>query len=437
VTTRHSSSPPSLERRRFVKSVLVAGAAPFIVPVRLLRSETAPSNAVTLGVLGAGAQGHHDMQDFLTHEDVRVTAICDVNQKNITRARNTIAKTYGRDDVKVFSDFRKMHTDPSIDAILMALPVHWHSIPSQDAVLNKKHIYHEKPMAMSIEEGQRVRAAARETGVVFQFGTQQRSSFYFRWACELALNGRLGEMKEIQVGTSYGIKTEVFKTEPAPDWLDWDRWVGPAPETGFHPKKTQRHFHENMKAFSLGMISCWGIHHMDIARWGQGDKEPGHVRVEGKGVFPESGSCDAIQSWDVRLECEGQAPIRFTDSRTQPHGIQFVGADGSVFVRRGFIKASNPKLLEDPANKCGTMPITLPVSVSHTRNFVDAIKNGTSTISDVEAAMKSDILCQLALIAVEEGRPLKWDCGKERFVDDEAANRRLKHRAFRDEWKLA
>ena len=194
-------------RRSLLKTMLAAGIAPSFVPAHVLRAQSAPSNKITLGVIGVGAQGTGDMRAFLNHDDVRVTAVCDVNTRNIERARKLIAERYGSDDVKVYRDFRELNRDASIDAVLMALPVHWHSIPAADAILNGKHIYHEKPMGMSFEEAKRVRAAVRKKGVVFQFGTQQRSDLKFRWASELALNGRLGKLKEIQVGVPGGKTT--------------------------------------------------------------------------------------------------------------------------------------------------------------------------------------------------------------------------------------
>ena len=107
--------------------------------------------------------------------------------------------------------------------------------------------------------------------MVFQFGTQQRSDLKFRWACELALNGRLGKLKEIHVSVPGGKRGDALPEQPVPDYVDWDRWVGPAPATSFHEKKLERDNHENISNFSLGMISCWGIHHLDIAQWGNGD----------------------------------------------------------------------------------------------------------------------------------------------------------------------
>jgi hypothetical protein len=145
-------------RRSFLKAMLAAMVAPLLVPARLLAAgQAAPSNKVTLGVIGVGAQGQYDMRNFLGHDDVRVTAICDVNRRNIGSAQRLIANAYGSSDAKVYADFRELNADASIDAVLMALPVHWHSIPAQDTILHGKHIYHEKPMGLSFEEARRVR----------------------------------------------------------------------------------------------------------------------------------------------------------------------------------------------------------------------------------------------------------------------------------------
>lgn len=425
-------------RRSLLKAMLAARIAPAFVPARLLRAGQAPSNRITIGVIGVGAQGQFDMRNFLGYDDVRVTALCDVNQRNIDVAQGIIAEAYGRPDVKVFSDFRELNADRSIDAVLMALPVHWHSIAAQDTILQGKHIYHEKPMAMSLEEARCVRAAVHKTGVVFQFGTQQRSDLYFRWACELALNGRLGKVKEIQVSVPGGKEGPAFPEQPVPAYVDWDRWVGPAPMTAFHEAKLQRDNHENITNFSLGMISCWGIHHLDIAQWGNDADRTGPRFVEGEGVFPREGAFDAILRWKVRFEYAGAAPITFVQDGTEgyAHGVRFVGESGWAHVTRGALNLYNPDVLRDPQNKCGTMPIRLPASRDHMRNFVDAIRNRTRAICDIDTAVRSDTLCQIALIAVKRARRLEWDPQAERFVDDEQANAMLRSRAFRGDWRL-
>jgi predicted dehydrogenase len=429
-------------RRAFLQSTLAAAAAPWIVPAHVLGAEgrTPPSAKITLGVIGVGSQGQNDLRDFLTHDGVRVTAICDVNRRNIQNARNRVAKAYGGADVKVFADFRRLNDDRSIDAVLMALPVHWHSIPALDAILHGKHIYHEKPMAMSFDEARRVREAVRRKQVVFQFGTQQRSDLKFRWACELARNGRLGTLREIQVSAPGGGQRPPFPAQPVPDYVDWDRWVGPAPMTPFHEEKLNRSNHENISNFSLGMISCWGIHHLDIAQWGNGTDDTGPATIEGEGSFPKQGGFDAIVRWKVRFEYAHAAPVTFVSDGTPGYsscGVRFIGQSGWVDVKRGLIAASDERLLRDPQNKYDTMPIRLPVSNRHSYNFVEAIRSGSRAICDIETAVRSDTLCQLALIAVKQRRKLQWDPKAERFLDDDAAAAMLRPRAFRGPWRLA
>ena len=426
-------------RRSVLKAMLAARVAPIFVPARLLAAgQGAPSNKLTLGVIGVGAQGQGDMRNFLGHSDVRVTAICDVNKRNIESAQRLIAKAYGSSGAKVYADFRELNADASIDAVLMALPVHWHSIPAQDTILHGKHIYHEKPMGLSFDEARRVRAAVRKTGVVFQFGTQQRSDLYFRWACELARNGRLGKLKEIQVSVPGGKKGALLPEQPVPEYVDWDRWVGPAPMTPFHEDKLQRDDHENITNFSLGMISCGGIHHLDVAQWGNRADATGPRFVEGEGEFPKEGTFDAILRWKVRFEYAGATPVTFVNDGTEgfQHGIRFVGESGWAHVTRGALNLHDPNVLRDPQNKCGTMPVKLPASRDHTRNFVDAIRNRTRAICDIDAAVRSDTLCQLALIAVKRARKVEWDPKAERFVNDDAANAMLQSRAFRGDWRL-
>lgn len=427
-----------MNRRSSLKTILATGIAPWIVPAHVLRSQTAPSNKITLGVIGCGSQGMVDLRAFLNHDDVRVVALCDVNRKNIEKANGYYLKEkYGKADARVYSDFRELNRDPGVDAVLMALPVHWHSIPSADAVLNGKHIYHEKPMALSLQESKLVRAAVKKMGVTFQFGTQQRSDLKFRWAAELAQNGRLGKLREIQVGVPGGKTAPVWSEQAVPEHVDWDRWVGPAPMSSFHEEKLKRDNHENIRAFSLGMISCWGIHHLDIAQWGNGTDGTGPVGVEGSALYPESGGCDTALSWQVRFEYAAAAPILFANESAEvAHGARFIGEKGWVHVRRGAITASDPDLLRDPANKVGTMPIKLPISLEHTRNFVDAIQGKAKAICDIETAVRSDTLPQLASICLKTQRKLTWNPEKEDFGADQEANRLMQCRELRGDWKL-
>lgn len=220
--------------------------------------------------------------------------------------------------------------------------------------------------------------------------------------------------------------------------MNWDRWVGPAPLTPFHEAKLKRDNHENISNFSLGMISCWGIHHLDIAQWGNGTDNTGPAAIEGQGEFPAEGGFGAILRWRVRFQYASAAPITFVSDGTPgfSHGIRFVGESGWVHVKRGLIQASDERLLRDPQNKYDTMPLKLPVSNRHTYNFIEAVQQGGRAICDIETAVRSDTLCQLALIAVRQGHKLAWDPQAERLLGDAPAAAMLEPRTFRGDWRL-
>jgi predicted dehydrogenase len=248
----------------------------------------------------------------------------------------------------------------------------------------------------------------------------------------------LGKVREIQVSVPGGRTSPLLPEQPLPDYVDWERWVGPAPMTPFHSDKLIRDWHENITNFSLGMISCWGIHHLDIAQWGNGTDATGPIAVEGTGEFPKEGTCDAILRWKVRFEFAGAAPVVFVNDGQGPdHGIRFIGENRWVHVARGSIRAHDDKFLRDPENKPGKLAVKLPVSIDHTRNFVDAVKSGRRAICDIETAVRTETLCQTALIAVKAGRRLRWNPQSEQFDNDAAANAMLRARPMRGPWRLA
>ena len=213
--------------------------------------------------------------------------------------------------------------------------------------------------------------------------------------------------------------------------------MGPAPTSPFHEKKLQLIWHELMTNFSPGFICCWGVHHLDIAQWGLGADDTGPDTVEGSGVFPKGGTCDTILNWQARFEYRDRAPVTFvSNGKGIPMGVHFIGESASVHVRRGSIKADNEALLRDPQNKYGQMPVKLPVSADHQKDFVNAVRNGTRPICDTETAVRSDTLGQLALIAIQQGRKLQWDPKAEGFVNDGAAEAMLQPRQFRGNWEL-
>jgi predicted dehydrogenase len=312
-----------------------------------------------------------------------------------------------------------------------------------------KHMYVEKPLGVSMQQDQAVRAAVKRYGVVFQFGTQQRSGRNFRFACELVRNGRIGELQTIHAwcprGESGGSTTPV----PVPAGFDYDMWLGPAPYAPYtedrcaaetYMRKGTYHIFD----YALGFIAGWGIHPLDIAQWGNGTDDTCPVEYEGTGTYPTEGLFDTCVTWDVRCRYANGVKIRFmSDDVVKPlieeyhprsidHGTTFVGSEGWVSVDREGIYADPPSLLK---SEIGPDEIHLYESNHHQQNLLDCIKSRSQTISHIDAAFQGDAICQLSEIAVRTGRKIRWDPKKEEIIGDDAASRLLT-RPMRSPWHL-
>jgi len=224
-----------ISRRKFLKRAAGAVGFPYIVSSSALGKDAnvAASNRITVGCIGVGPQGTGVMRNFLAQEDARVVAVCDVKSNVLREAQERVNKHYQGTGCAAYNDFRKLIARDDIDVVLAATPDHWHVLVALAAVKAGKDVYLEKPMGLSLAQDQALRAAVHRHGRVFQFGTQQRSNRNFRFACELALNGRIGKLHTINVwspGSSQGGSPEPV---PVPQWLDYNMWLGPAPYTPY------------------------------------------------------------------------------------------------------------------------------------------------------------------------------------------------------------
>jgi len=196
-----------MDRRQFLNSLcggaLAAATFPYIVPSSALGANgaTPPSEKVVMGFIGVGSMGGGHLRTFLGYDDVHVAAICDLREMFRQRALERVRQRYGGESCTAYHDFRELLAREDIDAVTVVTPDHWHGLIGIEAARNGKHMYYEKPLAMSIAEGKAVRDAVNRYGVVFQFGTQQRSDDKFRFACELARNGKIGKLHTIMVGS--------------------------------------------------------------------------------------------------------------------------------------------------------------------------------------------------------------------------------------------
>ncbi len=441
-------SKPAVTRRSFLKgAAALAGAlaAPQIVPSSVLgnAARAAPSDRIAVGWIGTGDRGTAVMGGFLDQKDVQVVACCDVKKWALDAAKKRIDRFYGGETATAYKDFRELVARKDIEAVLVSTTDHWHVLTSIAAVNSGKDVYCEKPMGLSMAECKALRAAVHEKKRVFQFGTQQRSDGKFRLACELARNEKIGKLHTINVwspGSSSGGPTNVA---PVPEGLDYDFWLGQAPFKPYTQDRVTNQWWWFISDYALGFIAGWGIHPIDIAAWGAGDKTDSEVSVEGKGDFPKEGLCDTATNWRIALKYANGLTINFdgTPKREEwtkrypsstDHGTAFEGSEGWVHVHRGIINSQPEGLLK---SEIGPNGIRLTKSDDHVRNFLDCVRSRKTAVSGIDESVRSESLCQVSEIAIRLGRKVKWDPKTETFPGDDEANRRLS-RPMRSPWCL-
>ncbi|MGA1130302.1 MAG: Gfo/Idh/MocA family protein, partial [Chthoniobacterales bacterium] len=221
-------------RRRFLAAVGTAMAAPMIVPSSVLgQGGTAPSERITMGVVGWGMQGPGNTGAFMNYSDCQVVAACDLDKNHLQAAVDSVNNKYGNKDCKAYHDYREMMARKDIDSVMIAIPDNWHALVSMEAARNKKDIYGEKPLARTIAEQQAIVRSVQENKRIWQTGSWQRSTGNFHYACEIVRNGLIGKVTRVEVGLPSGhhdfAGTTKFRdiTDP-PAELDYETWIGPS-----------------------------------------------------------------------------------------------------------------------------------------------------------------------------------------------------------------
>jgi predicted dehydrogenase len=392
-----------------------------------------------VGLIGAGDFGRrqHLKKLLLPNPRVRVAAVCDVDQFHREQAALDVLTRTGQ-TIRMYKDFRDLLDRPDIDAVVIAVPDHWHALLAIAAMEAGKDVYCEKPLSLTIEEGRAMVAVARRYGAVFQTGSQQRSdNYYFRQAHDLVRRGAIGKLTKVAVHIGGG-PAGVWQpaTTPPPN-LDWNFWLGPAPYVDYVPNHSHYLFRW-YSDYSGGSMTDHGAHQNDIAQWIIGADGSGPTKVEGTGRFHENGPSDVPFEWHVEFTygLHGGVPFLFTTEKA-PHGgnVEIYGTDGWLSVSRRRIVAEHPEILAaDPLPH--DYPGRLTESyVRHYGNWLDCIQSRARPAADVEIGHRSVTLCHLANIALRLRRPLNWNPVKEEFVDDAPANR-LMSRPMRGPWHL-
>jgi predicted dehydrogenase len=432
----------NINRRRFLKKsagvAIGAVAFPYVVPASVLGSNAsiAPSNRITMGCIGMGSQGTGNMKGFLGKNEVRIIAVCDVDKRHLNWAKSMVDGRYQNKDCKMYVDFRDLIARKDIDALSLALPDHWHSIPVLMAARAGKDMYGEKPLARTIYEGKIMVKAVQRYGVIWQTGSWQRSVYDFRRASELVRNGRIGKVNKVEVGLPTGGGSGNHPVRPVPENLDWNFWLGPALWRPYQPfGRDGPHWNWRwIMDYSGGQLTDWAGHHVDIAHWALGLDYTGPVEIEGKGLYPRDGTFDVPTQYKFTCKYANGLTLTVANDRQQPMGMGTVwyGEKGWIHVKRGLLEASDERILKEVI---GPNEIKLYRSDDHQQNFLNCVRSRKETVAPIEIAHRSISVGLLGEIAMLLGRKLRWDPDKEQFVNDDIANRMLR-RSMRSPWHL-
>jgi len=464
-----------LSRRAFIQSAGSAAVAAAVFS-RRARSQARPSasNRITLGVIGWGMMGPSNTKVFLEQADCQVVAACDIDRNHLQAAVDTVNKKYGNADCKAYHDYRELLARDDIDAVMIAVPDHWHAMVATEAANRKKDIYGEKPLAHTIAEQQAIVRAVEKNNILWQTGSWQRSLPSFHKAAEIVRNGLIGNIVHVEVGLPGGhhdfphTTPALFAkwaslpekiTDPSlvvpgtPAWdlavtdppagFDYETWIGPAKMEPYIEARVYQNWRWNSNTGG-GQLLDWIGHHGDIAHWGLGFDLTGPSQVEGHGDFP---AANAIwnTSTTYRIECKyrkevtGYAnDVSLTIAGGHPPiamGTKWIGTDGWVWVDRSGFDASNQDWIKPDSLPEELRKIKLYESAEHRRNFLDSVKSRKPTISPVQTAHHSTIPGHLGLISMMVGRKLEWDVANEKILNDPEASALLS-RPYRAPYKL-
>jgi predicted dehydrogenase len=389
--------------------------------------------------------GSDDLREALGFKQVQVVAVCDLDAQRVKRAQTVVESHYARQNpggtykgCAGYGDFRELVARSDIDAVQIATPDHWHTLPALAAARAGKDIFLQKPLTLTIQEGRVLSDTVRRHGRVFQVGSQQRSDARFRQACELVRNGRIGKLQKVLIGYGTDPGCAPRPAMPVPEGLNYDMWLGPAPwaeytEERVHPQKGYgRPGWLRISDYGAGMVTGWGSHHFDIAQWAMGTELTGPVEIQGEAEFPKDGLWDVHGPFRIEYTYANGVTVSAADEPRNRSGLVFQGTEGWVYVTRGRIDAEPKSLLQETVRPGETK---LYVSNNHKGNFYECVKSRGPTIAPVEVGHRSCTVCLLGDIAMRLGRRLQWDPAREQFVNDAQANRMLA-RTMRAPWTL-
>ncbi len=419
------SPRPRINRRAFFRQSAWVPAAPYLVPAAVLgfTAQPPPSDRIHTALIGAGSRG----QQIMAGGD-RVVAVCDVDRQHREAAKQKIDTASGNRDCAAYVDYREVLAREDVDAVIIATPDHWHVPMTAAAVRAGKPVFVEKPLSLFIHEGRELAHLVHRYQAIVQVGNQQRSSEYdrFRRACELVRNGYVGDLRTVEVHILARLgSNRPWQPQAIPEHLDYNRWLGPAPWSPYHPDRVHYQF-RFVSDYSGGDMTNWGAHHLDIAQWGLGADDAGPLHVVGQGRRNPSGLHDVFADIHVDYRFEGGVTIRLRSTEERGTGsVRFIGSEGWIQVSREAFFSDPPSLVDVRLGPNDVRLGPIDRQDGQLANWLRCIRtrDPRALNTPVEIGHRSAVLCHLGNIAMERRTPLHWDPQQECFPQDELANR--------------
>src|SRR6516165_445341 len=422
-----------IHRRKFLgtSAALAAGlAAPHVLGEE---KKKANGNKIRIALIGCGGMGSYNLSDFIRIPDFEVVGLCDVDPGRIAGAMNILKKgNRPTENVKTEKDFRRVVDRKDLDAVIVGTPDHWHPYILIAACANNKDVYCEKPLSHNIVEGRAMVKAARKNKRVVQIGTQQRSGQHFKDAVKYVQDGKLGKVTLCRTWITNHNPPNFIGSPPdsdPPPGVDYNLWLGPAPERPFNKNRFHHHFRW-FKDYGNGLCNDWGVHLNDIILWGMKVQAPIGVWATG-GKYDMKDNSDVPDTLDVHYVYPGfthiytvrQAMYHYGNP-DRSHGMEFHGSKGILTLDRGgwVVTAEGDRLKEEKHGGSEQ-------HFAHVQNFLHCLHHrDEKTASDIEDMHRATTTCHLANISYKVGRRVYWDAEKERcYRGYDAAAKKLLH----------